>query len=357
MFLRPLRSSFPSTASNVKAGSIFPQFYPSTIKPCRTHTKRHFSQTSTAPHSHQAQRTALILGSSGSLGSSIGAYLKSNHDCIVIGSDIYPPPKDRIDSIDAFIQLPNGFDSDANSNSISIDSLYHGLRDGLRNLYNDNDEGVRLDAIICANGGFAMDDDNFDDMDAFDDFFDDQENKHDNKQPPKKGHVYETMLQMNYYPIVAAGELAKSYMSTKKDTSTLFIAFGAVTALAPAPNMTAYTSSKVLSHYYIQTIGSMTGNALKKEYKIQRTNEMGKKMRREGLYLDNMSALGILPVMLDTDSNRRALPKEDFGCWTKGEDIAKEIGVWMDTPGLRPHSGSLVKVVTKNDESEFTLAR
>jgi dihydropteridine reductase len=312
--------------------------------------------------SQQSQRTALVLGSSGSLGSSIAAHLKSNHDCIVIGSDIHPPSKDRIDSIDAFIQLPSEFgtdnDGDNNNSSITIDSLYHGLRDGLLNLYNGDDENVILDAIICANGGFAMDDDDdhFDEFDI-DNHGDDHDNNHDTKPKPNKGHVHETMLQMNYYPVLAAGEIAKSYMSTKSNTSTLFVAFGAVAALTPAPNMTAYTSSKVLTHYYIQTIGSMTGNALKKEYKIQRTNEMGKKMRREGLYLDNMSALAILPIMLDTESNRQALPGEDFSRWTKGEDIAKEIGVWLDTPDLRPHSGSLVKVVTKNNESEFTLAR
>ena len=307
--------------------------------------------------SQQSQRTALVLGSSGSLGSSIASHLKSNHDCIVIGSDIHPPSKDRIDSVDAFIQLPNGLGTDNDGNdSITIDSLYHGLRDGLLNLYSGDEENILLDAIICANGGFAMDDDNINEFE-FDNIINEHDDNHDTKPTPNKGHVHETMLQMNYYPILAAGEIAKSYMSTKSKTSTLFVAFGALAALSPAPNMTAYTSSKVLTHYYIQTIGSMTGNALKKEYKIQRTNEMGKKMRREGLYLDNMSALAILPIMLDTESNRQALPEEDFSRWTKGEDIAKEIGVWLETPDLRPHSGSLVKVVTKNNESQFKLVR
>lgn len=327
-------------------------------------TCRQYSQTSTSFQARKTQRTALILGSSGSLGSSIASQLKSNHDCIVIGSDIHPPSKERVDCIDAFIQLPSsGSGSSSSSSSITIDTLYHGLRDGLRNLYNDNDEDVQLDAIICANGGFAMDDDD----DEIDNHGDDDkhdnnhDNNHDDKKQPNKGHVYESMLQMNYYPVIAAGEIAKSYMNTNTNTntnnSTLFVALGAAAALTPAPNMTAYTSSKVLTHYYIQTIGSMTGHALKKEYKVQRSNEMGKKMRRDGRYLDNMSALGILPVMLDTESNREALPEEDFSRWTKTEDVAKEIGVWMDTPELRPHSGSLVRVRTTNGESEFKLAR
>jgi len=292
-------------------------------------TSRYFSKDS-----NSTQKTTLIIGSSGSLGSTIASHLKSHHNCTVIGSDIYPPSADRVKSIDAFIQLSN--------DNISIDTLIDGLNDGLHNVFNgieNNENDIELDAIICANGGFAMDYDVL--------------NNNDNDS--SCGKVYDNMFQMNYYPVVAGGEIAKRYMTTTSDG--LFVAFGAMAALSPAPGMFAYASSKVATHYYVQTLGAMTGKGLRKQFKIQRNSDMGIKMRQEGEYLDSMSVLGILPIMLDTQSNREALPNEDFSNWTKTIDIAKEVGFWIETPGLRPHSGSLVKAMTKDSKTDFLLAR
>ena len=289
-------------------------------------SKRHYSNT---PSTNQKQKTALVLGSSGSLGSTIASQLKSNHDCVVIGSDIHPPSKDRIGSIDAFIHLT--------SEQLSIDNVFQGLQDGLRNLYDNDDNNVELDAIIIASGGFAMDEtDDGDDNDTV-------------------GNTFDNMLQMNYYPVVAAGEIAKQYMTISNPG--LFVTIGALAALTPAPGMVAYSSSKAAAHYYVQTLGAMSGKALTKEHRIQRNNEMGKDLRRNNKYLDSLSALAVLPIMLDTKSNREALPDDDFDTWTKPVQIADEIGSWIDTPELRPHSGSLIKVWTKNGETEFKLAR
>jgi len=296
----------------------------------------------------QQQPKALILGSSGTLGSAIASYLKRHHDFIIIGSDLHLPSKDRIECIDAFIQLEkvkdsrNGSKISSTSNDdevvsfdITMNDLTQGLKNGMKDLVGNDDNLLELDAIICASGGFAMDDD------------DDDNN--DNQS------VYENMMKMNFYPILAANEIAKEYMTTSNPG--LFVAIGASAALTPAPGMFAYTSSKNAAHYYIQSIGALTGKALAKEHKSVRKDDLGKYIRRQNQYLDTMTALAILPSMLDTKANRDALPGDDFSTWTKPIDIAREIGSWVDTPATRPHSGSLVKAVTKDGETNFTLAR
>ncbi len=303
-------------------------------------------QYSNTPHQRQQgqeQKTALVLGSSGSLGSAVASQLKNYHDCVVIGSDLYPPSEDRVGCIDAFIQL-----GEHDSDDITVDQLIHGLQDGIANLYSDaGGSGVELDAIICASGGFAMDDDGNADGDG--------DGDGDGDSAGAGGKVYQDMLKMNYYPVVAAGEIAKQHMTTSNQG--LFVVIGAAAALSPAPGMVAYASSKVAAHYYVKTLGAMTGRALKKEHKVQRKSEVGLDVRRKNICLDSMTALALLPIMLNTQANREALPEEDFSNWTEPSDIANEIGTWLDTPAIRPHSGSLVKVSTEDNETEFTLAR
>ena len=53
--------------------------------------------------------------------------------------------------------------------------------------------------------------------------------------------------------------------------------------------------------------------------------------------------------MLDTPNNRAMMGDEDerYRQMVKPIHIANEIGEWIDKPYLRPHSGSLVKVIAK----------
>jgi dihydropteridine reductase len=118
--------------------------------------------------------------------------------------------------------------------------------------------------------------------------------------------------------------------------------------------MVGYGLSKTAAHHYVQTMGSITELALIS--KSQR--KQAKQSRSLNEALDEMTVVGILPTKIDTPSNRKSEPDADFGTWTKPEHIAKEIGVWMDEPHLRPHSGSLVKVyATADGGAKFQLAR
>jgi dihydropteridine reductase len=136
--------------------------------------------------------------------------------------------------------------------------------------------------------------------------------------------------------------------------SGLFVAIGATAALSPTAGMLGYGLSKVGAHHFIQTLGETTGMAVSTKAR----RRQARRLRKDSEYLDTLSVVGILPTTIDTPSNREAMPKANFDEWTKPIDIAKEIGIWIKKPPLRPHSGSLVKVHPSNGGgAAFNLVR
>jgi dihydropteridine reductase len=141
------------------------------------------------------------------------------------------------------------------------------------------------------------------------------------------------------------------------------VAIGAMDALnGSTPGMSAYGSSKVAAHHYIQTLGSVTGETLSGQGKDKRKSNTAIQMLVKHAYLKQLTALAILPTIIDTPSNRNAMPLADFNQWSKPLDIAKEISSWLKMPVLRPHSGSMIKIVCKKGldgqyRSEFQLVR
>jgi len=134
----------------------------------------------------------------------------------------------------------------------------------------------------------------------------------------------------------------------------LFVAVGATPALSATPGMLAYGLSKVGTHHFIQTLGEMTGKAMTTRSKRQKA----RRLRKDSEYLDTLSVIGILPTTIDTPNNRLNMPDANFDEWTKPIDIAKELGNWVTTPQIRPHSGSLVKVYpAKDGGAVFTIVR
>ena len=128
---------------------------------------------------------------------------------------------------------------------------------------------------------------------------------------------------------------------------------GATAALSSTPGMLGYGLSKVGAHHFIHTLGDTTGKSVATPSTRKRT----KALRRDAEYLDTLSVVGVLPTTIDTPSNRDAMPDADFDKWTKPNHIAKEIGTWITTPSLRPHSGSLIKVVGGKSGAVFQVAR
>ena len=128
---------------------------------------------------------------------------------------------------------------------------------------------------------------------------------------------------------------------------------GATAALSSTPGMMGYGVAKTAAHHLVQTMGATTGNAL--DTKIKR--KIGRKFRQHAENLDTLSVVGILPTTIDTPSNRQFNPNADYSAWTKPNDIAQEIGRWVEMPPLRPHSGALVKVSSQETGSTFEIVR
>jgi len=71
---------------------------------------------------------------------------------------------------------------------------------------------------------------------------------------------------------------------------------------------------------------------------------------KSGLPCDS-SVLCILPATLDTPNNRKWMSKADFSTWTSMTFVADLFRSWMLDVKKRPTSGSLVKLVTVEDQT------
>lgn len=291
--------------------------------------------------------TALVVGSSGSLGRTLTRYLSSELHVNVIGADVMPPKENDQDHdqqhLHGFVELPLL----QPGTSPSLPDLTVAMVDGLSQLL-DDDEGkpvAELNAIISVAGGWEG----------------------DPVLPPPSTNLneildgarqyastIESMAGKNLYPLLAAGYAANYFLS---DDDGLLVAIGATVALGATPGMLGYGLSKAGTHHFVQTLGELT----KKGVTTKSRRKLAQRLRAEsgGAHNTGMSVIGILPTTIDTEMNRVAMPNADFAQWTKSIDIAKEIGMWMQRPVLRPHSGSLVKVFPSQNGSgaTFQLAR
>eukprot|EP00980_Cylindrotheca_fusiformis_P024944 scaffold12769_cov141-Cylindrotheca_fusiformis.AAC.4 len=281
-------------------------------------------------YSSEGPKTALVLGSSGALGRSVTHHLSKNLDMQVIGADLKELPQDN--TLDAFIAMP-------------MWERYSGVGDMTKALvsgmFDVMDDEVKIDAIICASGGWQGDPVVPTEDASEDEFI---------AGARAYGETIDNMMEMNLAPVLAAGYAANRFM----DTEGLFVVIGATVALSPTPGMLGYGLSKVGVHHFIQTIGEISG----KSVTTKSRRKTARKIRKDKEYLDTLSIVGILPTTIDTPSNRETMPGADFSEWTKPKDIAEEIGTWIQMPPLRPHSGSLVKVFpNKTGGASFNVVR
>ncbi|CEF64923.1 Dihydropteridine reductase [Strongyloides ratti] len=105
---------------------------------------------------------------------------------------------------------------------------------------------------------------------------------------------------------------------------------GAAAAETGTPGMIGYGMAKAAVHHLVKSL-SMNDSGLPK----------------------NCNVLAILPITLDTPMNRKWMPKGDFSSWTPLTLLGEKFLSWTTTPSTRPSSGSLLKIVTKNNETSF----
>jgi len=289
------------------------------------------------------QKKALVLGSSGALGSAVSRHLSQNLNMKVLGADVAEElPTELTDewNLDGFIRLKENADLPELTTDL-INGVHNYLQeidtDGLDPRTGNDLSG--LDCIVVASGGWEGDPPLVPrDKQSM---LPDEQGAFLTEAAQSYTESVMRMRKMNLDPVIAAGFVAQHMCC---DVNPLVVVMGAMAALSPTPGMVGYGLAKSSTHHLVKTLGVMNGNTL--ESKVMR----GRGMDAQPPHLfPFITVVGILPTTIDTPSNRRAMPTGNFDQWTKPQSIALEIGSWVESPALRPHSGSLVRVYASPD--------
>ena len=318
-------------------------------------------------------KTALVLGSSGALGSAVSRNLSQKLKMRVIGADIIQLPTELSSdwNLDGFISLPE------NARLPELSSqLVKGVHDYLREEKEENESSNKnnnsssssnsdddnnnlefapawkqqqqqrsygVDVIVVASGGWAGDPAMKPPSGSGDPLLTKEEGESMIQAAELYSQSIVRMRNMNLDPVIAAGFVAQNLSCNENG---LMVILGATAALSPTPGMMGYGLAKAATHHLIQTLGVLTANSNSLERKAVRKRAAGTLQPRP-----YMTVVGILPTTIDTPQNRRAMPRGKFETWAKPNDIALGICKWIEYPALRPHSGSLVKVYAAKPSS------
>ncbi|KAF1335457.1 Dihydropteridine reductase, partial [Globisporangium splendens] len=156
----------------------------------------------------------------------------------------------------------------------------------------------KVDAVVCAAGGWAG-------------------------GSIKDADTLVNLAQMhsrNTESAVMAAHLASHVLNP----GGLLVLTGAAAALKATPGMVSYGISKAGTHHLIaSSIDALPEDA---------------------------TALGVLPVTIDTPMNRKFMADADFASWTKVDAIGAKILEWSNaSPSSRPPNGHLLTVLTNNN--------
>lgn len=165
-------------------------------------------------------------------------------------------------------------------------------------------KGEKVSAVICVAGGWA--------------------GGNAAKDLSKQADL---MWRQSVWSSTIAATVASKYLSP----GGLLALTGAKAALEGTPGMIGYGLAKAAVHQLTKSLGA----------------------KDSGLP-ENALAVAILPVTLDTEMNRKWMPKADFGSWTPLTYVAQLFDKWMKGEE-RPANGSLVELITKNSVTELIV--
>lgn len=134
-----------------------------------------------------------------------------------------------------------------------------------------------------------------------------------------------SMWQMNVLSATLAASLCGSLHPTG-----LLVFTSAKASLSATSGMLGYGMAKSATNHLITSLAS-SGSGLP----------------------ETCTVLGVLPVTLDTEANRSAMPKADFSTWTPLAVLAEKMCEWAKNKDNRPKSGSLVAVETDANGTTF----
>ena len=94
----------------------------------------------------------------------------------------------------------------------------------------------------------------------------------------------------------------------------------------------------VASRPAVVPVAGMVAYATSKAVVAALTQHLAAELRDDGILVN-----AVLPSVIDTEANRRAMPKADHSAWPKTEEIARVIA-WLASPLQTLTSGTLVPV-------------
>ncbi|ETV93144.1 hypothetical protein H310_12753 [Aphanomyces invadans] len=160
----------------------------------------------------------------------------------------------------------------------------------------------KVDAVVCAAGGWAGG--NVASQDAV--------------------HNLAQMYTMNMESALLAAHVA----ATSLNPHGLLVLTGSAAALTATPEMVTYGMSKAATHHLVASaVPTLPPGA---------------------------TSLAILPITIDTPTNRKFMADADFSTWTPVDEIAQQLLSWSMDPSTRPASGHLVQVTTSRGQSTWT---
>jgi dihydropteridine reductase len=165
---------------------------------------------------------------------------------------------------------------------------------------------TKVDAIICVAGGWAGGNA------ASNDFIKNTD----------------LMIKQSVWSSALSAKLASKYLTP----NGLLTLTGAKAALDGTSGMIGYGLAKAAVHHLTKSLAAK-GSGLPEE----------------------SSVLAILPITLDTESNRKWMKGQDQTSWTPLSFIASLFGKWISEPTGRPTSGSLVQLITKDSETSLKI--
>ena len=201
---------------------ILPNNYHQQIRQFARLTKRGGGHTRTTKYSFededrvipQESKNILIIGSSGILGKTLVSHFGIKHDWNVVGADIVQSDivKEEKSGLGDFICLPK----DGSMADLTVE-LYRGVSNTLLQ-GGETNKKTKLDAVVCASGGWAGDVDianvmeNHLSKDANSNNEMDEDVDFEEEYARESAEVCERMMRMNYYPIVAGSQIVPRFM-------------------------------------------------------------------------------------------------------------------------------------------------
>lgn len=163
--------------------------------------------------------------------------------------------------------------------------------------------GAKLDAVLCASGGFAA----------------------GNAASPNLFEAADSLVASSVQASIVAAKLASSLLNP----GGLLMLAGASAAAGPTPWGVAYGAAKAAVHHLVGSLSSK-GSGLP----------------------DGSRVIAVAPVMLDTPANRKDMPNADRSSWTPVDALSEDVCKWIAGEAT-VRSGAILKVVTKSGVTVF----